>query len=713
MQVTTYYRKKGKKDSITYERIHVNEFTEEVVKQYFMNKKAHKGNSKKQSATNALQARISKYQYKFGKYAESALDVCCGFDIETTKIDNNKTFMFGWQFGIENTVIWGETWEQFISFLGQLKTILQANSKQRLIVFVANLGYEWQFMKHHLNITRSFFKELRQPVEIEHDGFVIFKECLSWGGSLAKLASDYCKIPKLKGDLDYSIYRESYKDFTSPREWAYIDFDVLILTQFARWFNDTYLKALHFKPVTITQALNRRIQDRQKATNEQTPGYSDFPKNYRQYDVLMSWVYRGGYVHANKNIVGKVLHNVWSYDFTSSYPSVIENNLFPWRFDEVEPGKLDLVNFNFNTDKYAFYGLFEFEGIEATTCHSIESKSKCVLLEGETIDNGRVQSAEKMVVWLASPDYLSYREFYHWKSVKCHKLLVSKLRPLPRYLVDEMNSLYTTKANLKKAKKNYALEKSYVNTCYGLSVKRIIVKDCELQGTEVIHIDKEVEECYEKYREKSLLLPQWGCWVSAYARRNLLSTVYRLETEIPNNTVVYCDTDSIKFTNPVGKKIIKEYNEKIQRRVTEVITEKQLDYNIFWDLGSFDCEYSHGIQSIKTLGAKRYIHTYTEGGAKHYQATVAGLPKKEYISRYGKNDSLFFDSFEDELVVKNCKLSSSYNDNEPFVITRLGKAETVYSCVTLNDSDFSLNMDDSWMQLLIGLNSGVREQRNI
>lgn len=736
MVVNTPYRKNGKKYSYTYERIHVSEFTESTISWYFRNAEKHSKNSKKSSYKTDLQSRINRYQYKFGKYSESAIDVCCGFDIETTKIDDNKTFMYGWQFGIENTVIWGETWQQFIEFLAELKRLLQANDKQRLIVFVANLGYEWQFMKHFLTVTDSFFKETREPVEITHDGFITFKECLSWGGSLAKLATDYCSIPKLKGDLDYSVYRESYRDFKNCREWAYIDFDVLILTQFARWFNDTYLRDLHSKPVTITQALNHRIKARQTETGEEKPTVKDFPKNYTSYDTLMSWVYRGGYVHANERYVGRVLSNLWSFDFTSSYPARMLQELFPWRFTEVDPAKLNLVNYNFDGSKFAFYGLFIFTNIRATTDHSIESKSKCVKLPYKTvikngkekkvldavIDNGRIKSVNgDMWVWLTNLDYDSYREFYDWDTVKCAKLMVSRLKPLPNYLVDELSTLYTTKAILKKEHKNYALEKAYCNSTYGLTVKRIIVKDCVLlDGSEVVHVDKDTEKEYKRYTEKSLLLPQWGCWISAYARRELLKVVFQLETNthdkqgnIVENHVIYCDTDSIKFTSPYGREIVKKYNNDRQARMAKICNDRQLEKSIFWDLGSFDNEYPHGIKKLKTLGAKRYIHTYIEGGSKHYQATVAGLPKKEYIRRYAKSDELFFDSFEDELVVEKCKIASVYNDSEPFEVRRMGKREIVPSCITLVDSSFSLTMDGDWLQILIGYNTGVREKRNL
>ena len=79
----------------------------------------------------------------------------CGFDIETTKISENKTFMYHWQFSINETVITGRKWNEFISLVNiinnKLKTI-----NAHCYIFVANLGYEFQFMRKHFEISDLF-----------------------------------------------------------------------------------------------------------------------------------------------------------------------------------------------------------------------------------------------------------------------------------------------------------------------------------------------------------------------------------------------------------------------------------------------------------------------------------------------------------------------------------------------------------------------------
>ena len=61
---------------------------------------------------------ISRSFYKIGKYSKAFIDLYCGFDIETTKCkDSEASFVYTWQFSINNNVIIGNTLEEFVKFL--------------------------------------------------------------------------------------------------------------------------------------------------------------------------------------------------------------------------------------------------------------------------------------------------------------------------------------------------------------------------------------------------------------------------------------------------------------------------------------------------------------------------------------------------------------------------------------------------------------------
>lgn len=100
-------------------------------------------------------------------------NVPCSFDIETTSfyrdtVGNTYTYnqyiklnenapkkvklekcaiMYVWQFGINGFVIIGRTWDEFITMCGTIANELHLNNNCKLICYVHNLSYEFQFMR--------------------------------------------------------------------------------------------------------------------------------------------------------------------------------------------------------------------------------------------------------------------------------------------------------------------------------------------------------------------------------------------------------------------------------------------------------------------------------------------------------------------------------------------------------------------------------------
>ena len=84
-------------------------------------------------------------------------ELAAAFDIETTNIyqkdeeGNIKSdprpfaFMYHWQFCIEDQVCFGRTWEDFQRLIARLEKCLNLSIKNRLVIYVHNLSYEWQF----------------------------------------------------------------------------------------------------------------------------------------------------------------------------------------------------------------------------------------------------------------------------------------------------------------------------------------------------------------------------------------------------------------------------------------------------------------------------------------------------------------------------------------------------------------------------------------
>ena len=80
------------------------------------------------------------------------LNIESAFDIETTSIklsdDSKSAFMYIWMFGIGygNEVFYGRTWQEFSDMCKLLKETFDLSDEKRLVVYVHNLGYEFQFI---------------------------------------------------------------------------------------------------------------------------------------------------------------------------------------------------------------------------------------------------------------------------------------------------------------------------------------------------------------------------------------------------------------------------------------------------------------------------------------------------------------------------------------------------------------------------------------
>ena len=110
------------------------------------------------------------------------VNVVSAFDIETSRIDlpiengykqNSHSFMYVWQFQIEDTTIMGRTWEDFFSMCTRIRDALalyQRDIKARtipiLICWVHNLSYEWQFLQGIYTFRNEdvFFRDQRKPI---------------------------------------------------------------------------------------------------------------------------------------------------------------------------------------------------------------------------------------------------------------------------------------------------------------------------------------------------------------------------------------------------------------------------------------------------------------------------------------------------------------------------------------------------------------------
>lgn len=530
------------------------------------------------------------------------------FDIETYTVpENNHAYMYVWQFLIGDVVIIGRKWEEFVELLDRLHNHFRTGVhiegdkavKNEITILDANLNFEFQFFKRRLNISDVFAKKTTSLLSCTTREGIHFRDALVMsGGALKDIPKTYnTPTQKLVGDLDYTIPRNS-QTVLSPDELQYCINDVVILGEFWRWLIATYIDQNCDIPSTRTGVLRDSVKGLCKRWVTAPKSYKEqweradaiarmLPNSYDEQLALDTYLFRGGYTHANFMQADKVLteeDDVNGVDFTSSYPAVMTQELFPvTAFEDYDYKSIDEI---LNDTSYAVIGWFRFTNISAMGCHSIESVSKTweyvndchksvsryETMFNAVVDNGRVRNADVMTVMLTEQDLKTYLESYTFDKVEICKTKRSFKSHLPQWLLTPMVNSYCIKADLKRQGKDedpaykgvYQVNKGTTNSGYGMACQKLSLDEVFFDGMNLVVepvAPEEINTAYlyalygKGYLEdhdtskpvklpKTILSPYWGVYVTAYARRNLLKNLLQI-----GDDGVYCDTDSIYDKN--------------------------------------------------------------------------------------------------------------------------------------------------------------------
>lgn len=660
-----------------------------------------------------------------------------GFDIETTADDDNEAaFMYIWQFAINDLVIYGRTWEEFIQLNYKIIDALKLETmNNKVYIFVHNLKYEWQFMRKYIsekfNVSKSFFMDNREPgaikliknenIVIEYRDSLLLSQC-----SLAETAENYCKTKKLP-DFDYKVKR-THETKLSDRELLYCANDVIILTEYYRYIIDNIVKTRGYFPLTATQLprkdVKRRWQVWKMGKNNPNKQFVKklFPRSYDIYKNDMNYLFRGGYTHANvENSDITINKPIIHVDFTSSYPAVLLHDYYPISsFRETEFKEEYL-------DNYCCKLKVKFTNIKAKTSITYDSISKAIDLSDDCLDdNGRLYEASSFTVLLTELDLKIYKEIYNWDNMEVLKCKIADKGLLPEYITDVVIEYYTNKAKIKKYgdpkdkdKIAYIDSKKLLNSLYGMMCTKQNIYELSYEDDNYILNEKNLYDYKEwlKIKESQFLSPYWGIWCTAHARYNLFDLIIKLVNKNLTYLYIYSDTDShFTLEHEFITEYINNWNDNIRK-----MNEK---YDVLLeDIGEFDIENSatkNRIYRFKTLGAKRYLMDYQNDkkNKRLIEATIAGLPKETKIEGVTYNTIEYdanikgldpFDDFSNDMVIDQIisnKKCSKYVDHE--VISYInGVKEVSKSSIYLHEVDFTLMLTDAY----IGLIQSIKEKR--
>lgn len=97
----------------------------------------------------------------------SYFKLICTFDIESTSVDRRPyappySFMYAWQLCIEDDVVFGRTWGEYIYFIDKIVKYTNASPTTKLVIYVHNLSYEFQFIKDFFEWENIFARDIRK-----------------------------------------------------------------------------------------------------------------------------------------------------------------------------------------------------------------------------------------------------------------------------------------------------------------------------------------------------------------------------------------------------------------------------------------------------------------------------------------------------------------------------------------------------------------------
>lgn len=609
-------------------------------------------------------------------------NIPAAFDIEVSSFYHNgekHACMYVWQFGALNWVTCGRTWEEYISFMEILSKVLGLDETHRLIVYVHNLAYEWQFMRKRFKWDKVFFLDKRKPVYAITGGFEYKCSLKLSSKSLRKVGQDLqkYKYSKKMGDLDYSLIRTSITPLTE-KELGYCEADIRVLLAYIQ----EKIEAdgdISLIPLTNTGYVRNYCR---KACFKRWRRYKNLmeqlvltPEEYSQ----LKRGFGGGFTHASAKYSRRVLKNVGSFDFTSSYPYVMISEKFPMSSSTL----VDSINGEEELEEYLkkYCCLFDITLKDVYPKvdydHPI-SASKLIASDGVVKDNGRVIYANSLTMTVTEQDYAVYREFYDWDSsaTEIHQFRIYEKGYLPTAFVKAILKLYKDKTVLKGVEEeaiNYMISKNMLNAAFGMIVTDIVRELIEYDDNLYIETKPNLEKAISDYNNniKRFLFYPWGVWVTSYARANLFSGILACA-----NDYIYSDTDSIKVLNYEDHMgYIGEYNSLVRKKLEAAAEYHRLSMEEFSPLnrkgeakpmGVWDFEGTY--DRFKTLGAKRYM-TETNG---RYTITVAGTNKKssmEFLEEEAaKRGVTPFDLFDEHLIIPeeySGRLILDYCGDEP------------------------------------------------
>ena len=682
------------------------------------------------------------------------LNEAISFDIETTSIyqgEEKRAFMYVWMLDIFDCTIIGRTWQEFVSTINTIVMHFNlANVKRRAIIYVHNLAYEFQFIRKWFKWYKVFSLSRRKPLYALTRTGIEFRCSYRLSGYKLEKVGELVNIPKLTNDFDYSKVRHS-KTPLSPEEINYCIHDVKIVCAYIRQKMKEDDNNISLLPLTKTGYVRRYVREytlRGKNRCFYKNAIRSLTLETEEY-LMAKRAFAGGYTHASVIHSGIECKDVTSFDFSSSYPTVLIAEKYPM----TKGRKIE------NITKEDFYELMSSERLcciftitltnvhQTFPCESYLSESRCRKIENSIVNNGRIVKADSLTTDITNVDFNIIREVYKFDVSKIGHLYVYEKYYLPTSFVECILHFYNVKTQLKDIedkKTEYMNGKENLNALFGMCVTDIVRELIEYDtDAGWIPPKKLTDEEYNEFVSNQLdkenekkgrfLYYLWGVFCTAYARKNLWTGIRECKSDY-----IYSDTDSVKILNyEKHKEYFDSYNKEILSKLETALNYHKLPVSLIYPknikgktkpLGIWDFDGHY--KRFKAVRAKSYIYQYDDGS---FGMTVAGLCKRDRTKPVTPSTQL--DAIDYLLMhgdpIEQFKGYGSEGDDEPMKIPKeyTGKLTHTYidepfsiivedyngikcavhekSCIHLEPASFKLTLAEAYSKYLKGVQQNI------
>lgn len=640
------------------------------------------------------------------------------FDIESTTIlaaERPYGFMYHWQMNVGGFVVVGRTWESWLDFMTRLELFFGTSNDRRLVIYVHNLGFEFQFiypfLEEYFGGFDVFARASRQPIKVvTSNGFEFRCSYILTNMTLAKACeNEYGVIhPKAKGDLDYRITRTAETPLTDV-ELGYCVSDVVCLYELIKCRLANEKDNLESIPITSTGYVRRECRRACRENRE----YYDFIKGLEltpEIYTLLVEAGRGGNTHANRFMAGRIWHDADSFDVASSYPAQMLLKLFPMSKFTYYGDITSVKEFREQIDQYACIFRITFKGlrIKSTTPMPYIPISKCREYDHIRLDNGRVLSGNVSLT-ITDIDFKIIEQEYEWDGFGVTDFYEAYYGYLPEELRGCVLEYFNQKTILKDKIKHstdeeeranlnylYGKSKNRLNGIFGMTFTNPIRANIKMNSQgEWSEEMPELEEALHKActSRNNFLYYAWGVWITCWARlhlENLINATNLGSDDGEGGACIYVDTDSSKCINP-DIKLINRMNKEIRKEADRLGAFAEVNGERYY-MGVYEHENKEPIKNFKTLGAKKYAYTDEDG----FHITISGVEKKKGAKEMG-----CIENFVAGFIFKEAGgLNLYYNHDVIHQITIDGCTMTTASNVGLTDSTYVLGLTDEYAELI-------------